>query len=477
MAGLVCVLPGSQARCFGEPLTRGCLCEPPLSLASECSTAQRAAQKNKELECRLENALVREESANVLNSAAATLREFEEKRATLLDRQSNALKLRAADGSEQPLGQCMGLWLDPTTSQGSALTNPTQPRCHPLPSLPRSQGPIGPLPFKPPRRRAIEPRVSSGLRRKMLSILKREANERELASVRYKAETVAGAAGAPKDAPTPLVRRTSSRFFGRSAEGIKALTIGRPEAAALGLESFLQLPKAALLSRLAEGVGGISAEVDACGDADTKECLRYILHERAGSSPRLFDNSEYPRDCDGNGLRRDRKDREGLGMRLADFVAHRSARKAELTEAHIVALRLYSSAAFRTINGPLRDQRRDTPHPLAATVAYLAEAIKKLRAVDTDSRTLDLWRGMRNLQSTEAFQNNGGTEPAPMSTTSDLNIAVGYALSEYSLLFKVCGHGYGYGSAGPMGVPWGYQGGTKGVPRGYQGGTKGVPRG
>jgi len=139
----------------------------------------------------------------------------------------------------------------------------------------------------------------------------------------------------------------------------------------------------------------------------------------------------------GNGLRRDRKDREGLGMRLADFVAHRSARKAELTEAHIVALRLYSSAAFRTINGPLRDQRRDTPHPLAATVAYLAEAIKKLRAVDTDSRTLDLWRGMRNLQSTEAFQNNGGTEPAPMSTTSDLNIAVGYALSEYSLLFKV----------------------------------------
>ena len=34
------------------------------------------------------------------------------------------------------------------------------------------------------------------------------------------------------------------------------------------------------------------------------------------------------------------------GMRLADFVAHPSARHADLTEAHVVALRLYTTQAL-----------------------------------------------------------------------------------------------------------------------------------
>ena len=36
----------------------------------------------------------------------------------------------------------------------------------------------------------------------------------------------------------------------------------------------------------------------------------------------------------------------------------------------------------------------------------------------------DLWRGMRNAEMPEEFLNLGGTELAPMSTTTDLAVAL-----------------------------------------------------
>lgn len=65
---------------------------------------------------------------------------------------------------------------------------------------------------------------------------------------------------------------------------------------------------------------------------------------------------------------------------------------AGLTTAHVVALRLYTTAAFRSINNPLRDLLKDEdgqpvvpptlrqPHPLPCTVAFLYEALKRTRA-------------------------------------------------------------------------------------------------
>lgn len=134
-----------------------------------------------------------------------------------------------------------------------------------------------------------------------------------------------------------------------------------------------------------------------------------MLHQEAGSSPKLFGNSPFPRDCDAGGVRADRKRTDGRGMRLADFLADFKCSKAQLGEAELVALRLYSTAAFRALNMPLRDTTRTTTHPLAATVAFLTLGIKKLRATDTENRNLDLWRGMRNLSATEEFQKLGGT--------------------------------------------------------------------
>lgn len=238
---------------------------------------------------------------------------------------------------------------------------------------------------------------------------------------------------------TAATRAASSKF---DLIDIQALTMGNAEEAARGLETFLMLDHEELHQRLANGTDGIRMEVNASGDAEVIECFEYVTAQRAGSSQLIFGNSPYPRDCDATGLREDRKDAKGDGMRLADFLHHEIARRAELKEAHVVALRLYSTAAFKMINTPLRDHKRTTAHPLAATVKWLADAIKMLRAVDTEKRQFDLWRGMKNLDVLDSFTQKGGTEFATMSTTSDIDVAVQYGLSTHSLLFKVVANSF-----------------------------------
>ena len=167
---------------------------------------------------------------------------------------------------------------------------------------------------------------------------------------------------------------------------------------------------------------------------------------------------------------------------LADFARMRECVKAQLQEAHVLALRLYTTAAYKSLNAPLRDMERTEAHPFPVTVFFLADAIKRLRAVHTgggedggDSgdahRPMDLWRGMRTVQShdsrrtapsafgarrparvtaacaclcytgnvaaSEEFEKLGGCELAPMSTTSNPSVAVAYGQSEQSLLFKI----------------------------------------
>ena len=71
------------------------------------------------------------------------------------------------------------------------------------------------------------------------------------------------------------------------------------------------------------------------------------------------------RDCDEDGfVLRSRLTAEGRGMRLSDFVAHEDAVLAGLREAHVAALRFYTTAAFATINNGLRDQETSDPSSL-----------------------------------------------------------------------------------------------------------------
>ena len=129
------------------------------------------------------------------------------------------------------------------------------------------------------------------------------------------------------------------------------------------------------------------------------ENLEYVLSEEAGSSQLHFQNG-WRRDCDERGevlASRLRKDGTRKGMRLADFEMQREATEARLTTAQVIALRLYTTDAFRSINTPLRDLARTRsgdfvhpprlarPHPLPCTVVLISDGLKKLRKSNTSA--------------------------------------------------------------------------------------------
>jgi hypothetical protein len=135
---------------------------------------------------------------------------------------------------------------------------------------------------------------------------------------------------------------------------------------------------------------------------------------------------------------------DGTGMRLEDFVQHEDSVAGGLSEMHVAALRAYTTAAYAAINNPLRDlDRRDRgePHPLALTVTLLRDAVSRLRAVgargaDANKR-LHLFRGMRSVALDERFASEGGSELAPMSTTSDVSIAIKYSASTSGIVMRL----------------------------------------
>jgi hypothetical protein len=281
------------------------------------------------------------------------------------------------------------------------------------------------------------------------------------------------------------VRGANSKFAGNAKE----LRFGRPKDATLGIASFMQISDEAVRTGMNEGVDAICREMRASSDV-ARECLEYVLNGRAGSSAALFENSPYPRDCDENGTREDRLTLTGEGMTLDDFVAHPDSLAANLSRAHVLALRLYTSATYKVINDPLRglaSGERALPHDLPVTVAFIQDAIKKLRAVSAPEETTitpeatdvrlnrrlpvrtgelplasvpssqqflvpaafpveasssgsspllspkrqvlkDLWRGLRDVRVDDSsqFMRDGGTDYAPQSTSSDLRVAVSY---------------------------------------------------
>ena len=80
------------------------------------------------------------------------------------------------------------------------------------------------------------------------------------------------------------------------------------------------------------------------------------------------------------------------------------------------------------------------------TVLAIKEAIMKLRVVALDvdgtSTGLDLYRGMRDMKAAEDFGDKGGCELAPMSTTTDLMVALEYSKSEFPFILKVRSSGF-----------------------------------
>lgn len=216
----------------------------------------------------------------------------------------------------------------------------------------------------------------------------------------------------------------------------RSLRLGEPADAVLGLDRYMGVDAGMIRHRMAQGVSAIVDELESYGTDVDRECLHYVLHAEAGSSELTFSNGNLKRDCDSAGnLLPSRRTLNGNGMRLQDFIEHPSSRTAKLEPAHVVALRLYTTAAFSSINTPLRDRGEcEHAHPFPCTVMYIDEAVKKLRAVGANQpdalSELTLYRGLNGMRlQQDDFLRRGGTEFCPMSTTPNLAVATRYAFA------------------------------------------------
>ena len=133
---------------------------------------------------------------------------------------------------------------------------------------------------------------------------------------------------------------------------------------------------------IAKGTQAIKDEVEKRGTPTDKSCLEYILTSKAGACRDKFPNPPHFMDCDSNGKLLDSRKvksgaRKGQGMVLQDFVDAAKNRYAALEEWHVVAIRLYTTAAFMSINQPIREKSQSKV--LIVTAYYIAEAINLMR--------------------------------------------------------------------------------------------------
>jgi hypothetical protein len=163
------------------------------------------------------------------------------------------------------------------------------------------------------------------------------------------------------------------------------LTTGRPEEAAHGLPRYMGIDRNRLAFIIKEGLAAIRMEFEENGNRADVKLMRYILDEVAVEQEEMAPYGKVTRDEGHN------------GMQLVHFRQCPDAVKAELELAHIAALRIYTSNAYKRINDPLRNGER--PHPFAATTYFLSEALKKLRVVNAQGteaqQRKEFWRGMK----------------------------------------------------------------------------------
>jgi hypothetical protein len=187
----------------------------------------------------------------------------------------------------------------------------------------------------------------------------------------------------------------------------KEMKMGGFQQAAGGLFKLMNVNKKETLAKaLLGGVPAVKEEVEKLKTNQkyshyypvVAKYLKYVLYEPASEKA-------YP-----NGIR----DKGRAGKTLSYFAEHPFAKEADLDEAEVVALRLYTTPAFVAINEPLRNPEEGVEHPLPVLVTILAEALRKLRQIGADDMAavseMFLWRGLKNLKPSDEFKTRGGTE-------------------------------------------------------------------
>ena len=233
---------------------------------------------------------------------------------------------------------------------------------------------------------------------------------------------------------------STSPGLGKYSSTARDYILGEPSVAALGLDVYMKQGFSdywVLPNSCEDALAAIEKEFRVHGTDEDREWFDYIRNHAA---------SEHA--CK-QGLRD-----EGRGsVRLQDFVASKQAVSAHLNLAHVLALRLYTSPAFSSLNIPLRTYKCDAdgkvmlppsmkaPHSFPITVFYIREAILKLRAVESINGTQGqfqiMWRGNKDLVVSDDCLSRGGVETAIISTSLALETAVQYSFSERAVIFKI----------------------------------------
>jgi len=261
---------------------------------------------------------------------------------------------------------------------------------------------------------------------------------------------LADMAGAVKKAVKQVKSRVEIELVSKQATNTdekfaaNKLILGRAAASAHGIETTLGLTPAQIAQGLVDPIKAMRAEILAAGDQNDLENFNYIVEGVSGRPsdlPSAVSTSLLTGIYHGGTLEPDDFDTGHDGKTLADWMAEEEVVLARLTEAEFVAVRFYTSSSFSKINRPLRQEVR--PHPWAMVVYLLDRGIKKLRAVQAQvnpqafAGETTLWRGMKNLAvDVKEFAEFGGTEMAPMSTTTNEEVARHYAASKAPLVFK-----------------------------------------
>jgi hypothetical protein len=180
----------------------------------------------------------------------------------------------------------------------------------------------------------------------------------------------------------------------------------------------------------------MTKEIQTHGSEEDQANWKYIVDGRAqvdipAHAQRDIEKGYYH----GGPLRMEDYDANHHGWTLQQFTDLPESKLAQLERHHVAALRLYTTSTYRLLNNPLRARR--LPHPLAVVCHFLDEALNKLKGVraQLDERLFNseiiLWRGMAGVELEKEFlddlRDKSGTELAPMSTTSDKDVAEKYS--------------------------------------------------
>jgi hypothetical protein len=226
-----------------------------------------------------------------------------------------------------------------------------------------------------------------------------------------------------------LPRKVDSKFV------VPTIRLGHPTQAAAGLADLMGFTETTINHHIFSNGGdsdpaeAMINEINLNGTPTDKNNLRGLL------------DGTYINPPHSNGDPPTAEEVAARGKTIAELMETEQAKTGKLIRAHVLALRLYTTSTFASINNPLRTEPATQPHPLAITVHYASQGIKMLRAVagslPNAHDPLDFYRGMKDVTITEEFLKTGGTEFAPISTSESLAVAIDFADSDMPLIIKL----------------------------------------